>query len=115
MEQLLASLHFTSVGWQIIAPLIFIVADVISGYIQAVINKSVSSSVMRNGLCHKVLLILVLILGFVVEYAFGLSAVSVGICIYIIVMEFTSILENLEEAGVNIDLKSIFEKEESGK
>ena len=104
MEQLLQTLTFSNIVWQVITPLIFSGLDILTGYIQAVINKNVDSKVMREGLLHKCLLIVAIVIGYVVEYAFGLKTVSSVITIYICVMELMSILENLKKAG--IDLKA---------
>ena len=102
MEQLLQTLTFSNIIWQVITPLIFSGLDILTGYIQAVINKNVDSKVMREGLLHKCLLIVAIVIGYVVEYAFGLKTVSSVITIYICVMELMSILENLKKAGVDL-------------
>ena len=46
MENLVQTLTFSSIAWQIIAPLIFSGLDILTGYIQAVINKNVDSKVI---------------------------------------------------------------------
>ncbi len=102
MENLIQTLTFTSVAWQIIAPLVFSGLDILTGYIQAVINKNVDSKIMREGLLHKSLLIVAIIIGYIVEYAFGISAVAQVITVYICIMEVMSILENLKKAGLDL-------------
>ena len=102
MEQLLQTLTFSNIVWQVITPLIFSGLDILTGYIQAVVNKNVDSKIMREGLLHKCLLIVAIVIGYVVEYAFGLKTVSSVITIYICVMELMSILENLKKAGVDL-------------
>ena len=102
MENLVQTLSFTSVAWQIIAPLILSALDSLTGYIQAVINKNVDSKIMREGLLHKCLLIVAIVIGYVVEYAFGISAVAQVITVYICVMEVMSIAENLKKAGLDL-------------
>lgn len=102
MENLVQTLTFSSIAWQIIAPLIFSGLDILTGYIQAVINKNVDSKVMREGLLHKCLLIVAIIIGYVVEYAFGIKAVAQVITVYICIMEVMSILENLKKAGLDL-------------
>ena len=57
---------------------------------------------MREGLLHKCLLIVAILIGYVVEYAFGLTAVAQVITIYICIMEIMSILENLKKAGLDL-------------
>lgn len=105
MEELLKNVAFSSLTWQIIAPLIFMGVDILTGYVQAVINKNPDSKIMRQGLLHKSLLLIVIMIGYVVDYAFGLNCIAKVIAMYICVMELTSILENLKRAG--LDLKGL--------
>lgn len=104
MEEFFNNLEFRNIIWQIITPLIFSVADIVTGYIQAIINKNVDSKVMREGLLHKILLIVIMILSFIMQFAFGVKFISVGVCIYICLMETTSILENLQKAGIELKI-----------
>lgn len=101
LETILNTLNFSNITWQILTPIIFSLADVLTGFIQAVINKNVDSSVMRNGLLHKILIIIVVFLGFVIDATFSINIVAKIICSYIIIMELTSILENLKKAGLD--------------
>lgn len=112
MEQLLQTLTFSNIFWQVITPLIFSGLDILTGYIQALINKNVDSRVMREGLLHKCLLIVAILVGYVVEYAFGLKTVSSVITIYICVMEIMSIAENLKKAGVELKIFDILKNKE---
>ena len=102
MEELMLSLHFSTLGWKIGLPLILILVDVISGVIQALINDDFHSTTMRQGLYHKVLEILVIVVGFALQFAFNSELVSTVIMGYIVVMELASILENLTHAGLNL-------------
>lgn len=108
METIVQEIHFTNVIWQIITPLIFSLFDIITGYLQARINNEVKSSIMRQGLIHKFLLILVIILGFIIQYGMGISGISIVICVYICLMEITSIAENLKKAGLDLKFFEIF-------
>ena len=112
MEELMQTLTFSNIVWQVITPLIFSGLDILTGYIQALINKNVDSKVMREGLLHKCLLIVAIIIGYVVEYAFGLSAVSSVITIYICVMELMSILENIKKAGIDLKILDFLKNKE---
>ena len=112
MEEIIKTLSFSSIAWQVITPLVFSGLDILTGYIQAVINKNVDSKVMREGLLHKCLLIVAIIIGYVVEYAFGLSAVSSVITIYICVMELMSILENIKKAGIDLKILDFLKNKE---
>ena len=79
----------------------FIVLDFVTGLVKAVATHSFTSTKMREGLFHKVALILCMILGGLVDFAkgyldLGVSVpVAVAICIYICLMEITSIIENV--------------------
>ena len=115
MEELLQTLTFSNIIWQVITPLIFSGLDILTGYIQAVINKNVDSRIMREGLLHKCLLIVAILLGYIIEYAFGLSTVSSVITIYICVMELMSILENLKKAGVELKILDFLKNKEDFK
>lgn len=101
INQLIETLNFSNYFWQIFTPVLFSFIDIISGYIQALINHDVDSSIMRQGLLHKILIILVLIMSCVLDITFSLSIITKCISIYIIIMELTSILENLKKAGLD--------------
>lgn len=115
MEELIHTLTFSNIIWQVITPLIFSGLDILTGYVQAVINKNVDSQIMREGLLHKCLLIIAILIGYIVEYAFGLSAVSGVITVYICLMELMSILENLKKAGVDLKIFGDILKNKEGK
>lgn len=102
IEQIINSLNFTTIFWQAGATLIFMVADIVTGLIQAVINKNLDSQKMREGILRKALLILIVILSFVAQYAFNIPAISKVVCLYLIIMEVISIFENLKKAGVDL-------------
>lgn len=113
---LFKDVNFTNMAWQVLAPLIFSVADILTGFIQAVINHDVDSQKMRNGLWHKALLLIIILLGFVTGFAFNLMFIPRSISIFIIVMEIVSITENLKKGGINLGwLGSILKvKDETG-
>lgn len=102
LETIINNLHFTSLLWQVLATLIFMVADIISGFVSALIQKNVDSQKMREGLLRKMLLILIIALSFIIQYAFNITLISKIVCIYIIIMEVISILENLKKAGIDL-------------
>ena len=100
--EIVQNLNFSNLFWQIITPVIFSLADIVTGYIQAVINKNVDSQKMRQGLYHKVLIILVLFLSFVLGLAFNIMSIPTFACVYVVLMELFSIVENLKKAGIDI-------------
>lgn len=105
MEEIITILNhfnFSSIAWQIMTPLIFSMADILTGLIQAVINRNLDSQKMRIGLLHKTLIIIIILLGFVIDFTFSLKFVSRSIAIFVIGMEIVSIGENIKKAGLNI-------------
>lgn len=102
LQYFIQNLDFTNTFWQVGTTLFFMLGDIISGVVSAIILKNLDSQKMREGLLRKVLLILIVLLGFVVGGAFKITFVSKAVCIYIIVMETISILENVKKAGVDL-------------
>ena len=97
----------------------FILLDMITGLIKAFKEKSYNSSVMREGLFHKAGSILVIVFGFLVDYAqtfvdIGVTIpVAASLCTYIILMEIGSIVENVCVINPNIlpdKIKGYFKK-----
>lgn len=89
-------------AWAIAIACAFMVMDILTGFIGAVINGNVSSAKMRVGLGHKILLCCLIAVAVMIELAgahiagLGFSGVSVTVvCVYIIIMEVASILENV--------------------
>lgn len=86
----------------------FIVLDLITGTIKAFAEHNFASSVMREGLFHKVGSILCVALGMYADYAqqyidLGVTIpVSGAICAYIALMEIGSIVENLAKINPEI-------------
>ena len=97
----------------------FILLDLITGLIKAFKEKSYTSSIMREGLFHKVGSLLTIAFGCLVDYAqsivdLGVSIpVAVSVCVYIILMEIGSIIENVATINPQIlpdKIKSYFTK-----
>lgn len=90
------------IDWHIlIVVLAFIVLDVITGILQAVMNKGLDSTVMRDGLFHKSAFLLAIAFAYACEYGMvyldlGFNLPIVGaVCVYICLTETVSVLENL--------------------
>lgn len=88
--------------WGITLACVMMVADVVVGFIVAVINEKLSSIKMRNGLLHKVLMLALIFVCLAIEI--GVSHTGAlpydvptceVVCGYIIIMEFVSVLENI--------------------
>lgn len=91
--------------WAIAVACAMMLFDVVMGFSKAVINGKVSSSKMRVGLGHKVVLLLIIAVSIVLEAGMqhvaglGFGGVTVTVvCAYIIAMEVASIMENACEA-----------------
>ena len=97
------SIHYADNYWIILLPAIMAVADVITGFIQAQINGTKNSSVMRKGLYRKCGELGTIILVWVVCVAIELSIKYVAaVSTYVCIMEALSVLENLQAMGVPI-------------
>lgn len=90
------------IDWHIlIVVLVFIVLDVITGIMQAVMNKSLDSTVMRDGLFHKSAFLFAIAFAYACEYGMGYldlgfeMPIVAAVCVYICMTETVSILENL--------------------
>ena len=103
-SNIIQNLSYTNQIWAFITPLIFMLADIISGFTQAIINKTIDSQKMREGLLRKFLLIIILVLSFIGQYAFNIPYISKAVTIYLVVMETVSILENIQKAGIDLKI-----------
>ena len=89
----------------------FILLDMISGLMQAIKNKVVSSSLMRNGIIHKFSFVLAIALAYACEY--GMIYLDLGFtvpimtttCVVICLTELVSILENLGKLNPELQNK----------
>lgn len=114
--------NFANFNWYIvIATLLFIVFDFVSGFVQAVANKNVQSEKLRQGLFHKCGFVFAIVFGVLCEWA--MSFVDLGfevpialtICVYIILTEIMSVLENLGKLSPELassGFMSIFKRDD---
>ena len=87
--------------WSVIAAHIMMAMDVVTGFTGAVVTKTVSSTKMREGIGHKAMLMLLIVLAVLVQ-TFSLHIGDMGwsvplivpVCVYIVVMEVASVVEN---------------------
>lgn len=93
---------------------VFIVFDVVSGWLKALYTGTLDSSIARKGLFHKVSELLAMVFGYVCEYCFPLAGIpfkapiAEAIGVYIVAMETASIVENI--AAMNPSLAQILSK-----
>lgn len=101
----LSKIQYTHAYWIFLCPIIGAAADIITGWIQASVNGTWNSSVMRKGLYRKGGEFLVVIMAYVAELAIdAVAGVHLATCLsmYIGLMELISVIENLNAAGVPV-------------
>lgn len=108
--------------WFIGFCLVLSVLDIITGWVQAIINNSFSSTKMREGLLHKVVLILIIMLAVIIQgftQHIGDTGWDIpliyGVCLYIAIMEVSSIVENFGEAVPQLKDSKLLEFFENSK
>ena len=91
--------------WAVIIAFVMMTLDIASGFVGACIRHDVQSSKMREGLGHKALLVIIIAASYVLNVGFGhvtstnISIPSVEtVCVLIVVMEISSIIENVGAA-----------------
>ncbi len=102
MEELIQNIHFTNEWWAILAPLILIVLDVITGVIIAWRDNNFKSSIMRAGLSKKFGELVYVLIGILTKYALGTDLILYFTVGYICLMEVSSLAENCDKLGVKM-------------
>lgn len=98
----------------LIVALIFIVFDVLTGWLKALITATTNSSIMRAGLMRKVGELLAVIFGYVCQFCLPMIGVHVdvpfagAIATYIVLMETASVIENI--CAINPNLRDALSK-----
>lgn len=101
--ELLQGFHFANETWVLILPLALMVIDFMTGSINAWANNDFQSKKMRSGMNKKVGEIAIIVIGELFSYGLGLPTYIMNLVSgYIIIMELTSVLENLNKMGVPI-------------
>lgn len=98
------------------AVLVFIVLDIASGYINAIMKDCVSSSKMRQGILKKCGDVCVMLCAIVIEHCGGYvgidegitSSIVGGVCALLCIMELTSVLENSCKINCDLPFASVF-------
>lgn len=93
---------------------IFIFSDVMTGYLKAIKNRKINSSISRDGYIKKISWIVALILGFTIDYFVKVNLFLIGSAIVCIATEGISVYENLGEIGIHLPFKKYFEKVNGG-
>lgn len=88
----------------------FVFTDVLTGYLKALKNKKINSSISRDGYIKKIGWVIAILLGFLVDLLVGVNLFLIGSAIVCISTEGISVYENLGEIGINMPFKKYFEK-----
>lgn len=105
MEELIQNIHFTNIWWAILAPMILIIIDVLTGLVIAWRNGDFKSSIMRTGLSKKFGELVYVLVGILTKFALGTELILYFAVGYICLMELSSLAENCEKLGVPINSK----------
>ena len=108
----LQQIHFVSPYWTFVLPIIGAGLDCVTGWIQATVNGTWDSTKMKKGLYSKFSEIAVVVFVWMIDVGtdapFDLLPFFAG---YILLAEFVSIMENLDQANVDIKfLKRLLKK-----
>lgn len=99
----LQTFHYANRAWLLALPMAMMGIDILTGVLKAWLNHSFKSAKMRSGLGKKIGEIAILVIGELFSFALGLPHyIMRGISIYIVFMEFMSIMENLVALRVPI-------------
>ncbi len=89
---------------------IFIVMDVITGYLKAFKFKKANSSISRDGYIKKGGWLISLILGFLIDVFIGTNIFLNTTAVVLVATEGISVYENLGELGIDLPFKQYFER-----
>lgn len=94
-----------SQSWSIIMACLMMLADIAVGFVGAAVRHDVSSTKMREGIGHKVMVLVLIAVAYLLGVGLGhVSGIEAEIpstevvCWYVVVMELASILENVSLA-----------------
>lgn len=93
---------------------IFVFSDILTGYLKAIKNRKINSSISRDGFIKKISWLVALILGFAIDYFAKVNLFLIGSAIVCIATEGVSVYENLGELGIKLPFKKYFEKMSGG-
>lgn len=105
MEELIQNIHFTNLWWAILAPMILIIIDVLTGVVIAWKNNDFQSSKMRAGLSKKFGELVYVLVGILTKFALDTDLILYFAVGYICLMEISSLAENCDKLGVKMPPK----------
>lgn len=102
-------------SWSIALACVMMIADIVVGFISAAINEELSSTKMRNGLLHKVLMLVLIFVCLAIEVGISHSVAlpydiptCEVVCGYIVIMELMSVLENIANGYPELSDSALF-------
>lgn len=105
MDQLFLPPMTESQSWSIIMACLMMLADIAVGFVGATVRHDISSTKMREGIGHKVMVLVLIAVAYLLGVGLGhVSGIEAEIpstevvCWYVVVMELASILENVSLA-----------------
>ena len=100
----------------IVCALVFSLFDILVGFVCAIVRRDFRSQVMREGIGHKAVIVLVIMLACLLEIASHLvDGITVDIplvitvCVYVVLMEVASVLENIKQTYPELSSTGIFD------
>ena len=105
MNEIIQNIHFTNLWWTILAPMILIVIDVLTGLMIAWKNNNFKSAKMRAGLSKKFGELVYVLVGILTKFALGTDLILYFTVGYICFMEISSLAENCDKLGVKMPEK----------
>lgn len=105
MDQLFLPPMTESQSWSIVMACLMMLADIAVGFVGAAVRHNISSTKMREGIGHKVMVLVLIAVAYLLGVGLGhVSGIQAEIpstevvCWYVVVMELASILENVSLA-----------------
>lgn len=94
-------------GWDqlIVALIILMILDYITGVLQSIYNKELSSKIGFKGLLKKVLILCVVAVSVVIEKDLGVQAIREVVIMFFACNEGISVLENATKMGIPLPKK----------
>ena len=114
MNEIMQNIHFTNLWWAILAPMLLIIIDVLTGVVIAWKNNDFKSAKMRAGLSKKFGELVYVLVGILTKFALGTELILYFTVGYICFMEISSLAENCDKLGVKMPDK-LKEKLNNGK
>ena len=105
MQEMIQNIQFTNIWWAILAPMILIVIDVLTGIVIAWRNNDFKSAKMRTGLSKKFGELVYVLVGILTKFALGTDLILYFTVGYIWLMELSSLAENCDKLGVKMPPK----------